>query len=106
MGKKIKCGCGAIAEVKYTKQKPGALRRMPPKPYTDCPTCGPVYGSSKGRVDWILRDSYDDDTTPPPETKPDTVPDNTPGLSDNSQTEPDNQHPPKKGGFFSGWAPL
>lgn len=105
MAKKIKCGCGAVADVKYTKQRPGALRRMPPKPYTDCPNCGPVYGSSRGRVEWINREAYEEappvsDTAPEKTAVTEVAP-----LSDNSPAVSDIP-PPKKGGLFSGWVPL
>lgn len=88
MAKKIKCGCGAEAEVRTSTGKHQV-------PYVVCPTCGPIMGRKKEYIERIRREAYEVADTPP---KSDEKP--APGAGQESDSA---GHPPPRKSLFGGW---
>ena len=96
MAKKIKCGCGAEAELATSKGKHGV-------PFIRCPSCGPIVGRKKTFIARLQAEAYDVDEKPPePEKKPESESDSGAGHQSDSQSDT----PPVKKSFFSDWGTL
>lgn len=93
---KITCPvCGNIdAQAKTTKQKVGALRRMPPKAYLSCPTCGDLFSNKvafSNHIKKILEAAQEKAAM-------------SDKQAENSNTMPENLPPPQQKPSFFGWS--
>ena len=93
---KITCPvCGNIdAQAKTTKQKVGALRRMPPKAYLSCPTCGDLFSNKVAFSNHIKKILEGAQEKAAMSDKP----------AENNHTLPEKQTPPPARPSLFGWS--